>query len=108
MVVISETEEGKCRLRVESDMTIYTALDLKKELVPCLGKAQCWELDMSRVNEMDSAGLQILIMLKCEAAKRGAELALTAHSTAVTEVIDTFNMAAYFGDPIVLQERRTS
>lgn len=107
MVVVSEMEAGKCQLRVEGDMTIYTAAELKNELISCIGKAQCWELDLSQVNEMDSAGLQLLILLKREAAKRGAQLALTAHSHAVTEVIDTFSMASYFGDPIVLQEQRT-
>lgn len=109
MVVTSETqEEGKCQLRVEVDMTIYTALELKQELVSCLDKVQHWELDLSQVNEMDSAGLQLLILLKREAAKRGAQLALTAHSPAVTDVIDTLNVAAYFGDPIVLQEQRAA
>lgn len=89
-------------------MTIYTALDLKQELFDCLGDAQSWEMDLSRVAEMDCAGLQLLVLLKREAAKRGAQLALTAHSPAVTEVIDALNMGTYFGDPIVLQESRAT
>jgi anti-sigma B factor antagonist len=108
MAVVSETEQGKCRLRIESDMTIYTALELKQELMPSLDKGQNMEVDLSLVNEMDSAGLQLLVMLKREAATRGMTLALTAHSPAVTSVLDTFNMAAYFGDPIVLPDRHAA
>jgi anti-anti-sigma factor len=103
-----ETINGVCRIRIEGDMTIYTALDLKQELVPCLAEAPHLELDLSRVNEMDSAGMQLLMLLKRETGKRGSHLALSAHSPAVTEIIDTFNMAAYFGDPIVLQGQQAA
>jgi len=103
-----EIENDVCRIRIECDMTIYTALELKQELVSCLGRAPHIELDLSGVNELDSAGLQLLILLKREAAKRGAQLVLKAHGPAVTEVIDAFNMAAFFGDPIVLHERHAA
>jgi anti-anti-sigma factor len=100
-----EVEKDVCRIRVEGDMTIYTALDLKQELVPCLAKAEQLDLDLSQVNEMDTAGLQLLILLKRETAKRGTRLNITGHSNAATEVIDTFSMAGFFGDPIVMQTK---
>lgn len=106
MAVISEMENGMCRLRVDSDMTIYTALDLKQQLLPYLNQASHLEVDCSGVMEMDSAGLQLLILLKRGAERRGCRLALTGHSAAVMDVIDTFNMGAFFGDPIVLQGQR--
>lgn len=100
-----EIDQDVCRVRIDGDMTIYTALDLKQELVPCLEKAAQLDFDLSQVNEMDTAGLQLLILLKRETAKRGTRLALTGHSNAATEVIDTFAMAGFFGDPIVLQTK---
>lgn len=106
MPVIAEMENDLCRLRVESDMTIYTALDIKQQLIPYLENVPHLEVDCSQVTEMDCAGLQVLILLKREAIKRGVKLDLIGHSPAVTDVIDTLNMAAYFGDPIVLQTQR--
>lgn len=100
-----EMDKDVCRVRVQGEMTIYTALELKQELVSCLRRAPQLELDLSQVNEMDSAGLQLLILLKRETAKQDGRLTLTAHSPAVTEAIDAFNMAGYFGDPIVLHKQ---
>jgi anti-anti-sigma factor len=108
MPLTIETHNGVCRIRIEGDMTIYTALELKQALLPCLAEAPQLELDLARVNEMDSAGMQLLMLLKREAGKRGSRLALSAHSPAVTEIIDTFNLAAYFGDPIVLPDRHAA
>jgi anti-sigma B factor antagonist len=108
MAVVASTKKGIRRLRVESDMTIYTAAELKQEFLPGLAKCKELELDLSGVNEMDSAGLQLLILLKREAKDRGVRLHMVAHGPAVTSVIDTCNMAAFFGDPIVLQTREVA
>lgn len=102
MNITAKTKNGICRLAIEGEMTIYTALDTKPQLLRHLAKLKELEVDLSQVTEIDSAGLQLLIMLKRETAKRNAVLRLTAHSPAVTDVIDTLNLAAYFGDPILL------
>ncbi len=98
-----EIDNDLCRVRIEGDMTIYTAMDLKQELVPCLDRADRIDVDLSAVNEMDTAGLQVLMLLKRETAARGTSLTLGAHSQAVTDVVDTLNLAGFFGDPIVLR-----
>jgi anti-sigma B factor antagonist len=98
-----ELNNDLCRIRIQGEMTIYTALDLRQALVPCLDRAARVDIDLSEVNEMDSAGVQLLMLMKREMAGRGTSLMLTAHSQAVTDVIDTFNLAAFFGDPIVLR-----
>lgn len=100
MAVIAEMEKDLCRIRVENNMTIYTALDIKQQLVSYLDQVPQLEVDCSQVAEMDSAGLQILILLKRESIKRGTKLALINLSPAVTNVMDTLNMATYFGDVV--------
>lgn len=102
MKITAKTKNGICHLHIEGEMTIYTALEMKTQLLRHLAKARELEVDLSQVTEIDSAGLQLLILLKRETAARNAVLRLTAHSTPVTEVIDTLNLAAYFGDPMVL------
>lgn len=93
---------GQIRLRIEEEMTIYTAAGLKSELQRALAEGAELEIDLSRVAEMDSAGFQLILGLKREAARLGKSLRLVSHSPAVIEVLDTFNMVNYFGDPVVI------
>ncbi len=83
-------------------MTIYQAADIKMQLLSALAKVGDIEIDLSRVNDMDSAGLQILMMMKRELTQRGDNLRLSAHSRAVLDVIELCNLASYFGDPLLI------
>lgn len=83
-------------------MTIYTAVDLKKELWAHIEKPVEREIDLSGVSEMDCAGLQLLILAKRESLRLGTPLHLTGHSRAVLEVLDICNLTTYFGDPLVI------
>lgn len=87
-------------LHIDGEMTIYTAAALKEELMKFINQPCEREIDLSDVSEMDSAGLQLLILAKREALRHNTPLRLTGHSRAVLEVMDICNMAAYFGDPI--------
>ena len=83
-------------------MTIYKALSLKQPLLDPLAKATELEVDLSGVGEMDSAGFQLLVLLKREAATAGKQVSFSGHSPAVMRVLDLYNMASYFGDPLVI------
>ena len=50
------------------------------------------ELDMSNVQEIDSAGVQLLLALRASLARRGARLALVAPSTATREALATLGV----------------
>jgi len=89
-------------LVVTNDLTIYHALELKPTLLDALANTQELELNLSQVSEMDTAGLQLLILLKKEAQRAGKCVRIVAHSQAVSSVIDFCNMAAEFGDPLVI------
>lgn len=99
------TENGSdlCHLRPEGEMTIYTADELKGRLVAALGQCKELEIDLSQVSEMDTAGLQLLVLAKREAAAKNKTLRLIFHSPAVVETLDLCNMSRAFGDPIVIQ-----
>jgi len=90
-------------LSLTGELTIFRAAELKDELLQLLPEAGgVLELDLSQVSELDTAGLQLLMLLKKTAGQRGCELRLLAHSPAVLEVFDLLNVAAYFGDPLVM------
>lgn len=96
---------GPVVLPIEGEMTIYRAESLKTELLTLLDKGPQIAIDLSRVSELDTAGLQLLIMAKKECTARGGELQLLAHSPAVLNVLDLCNMANYFGDPVVISSK---
>lgn len=89
-------------LAVTEDLTIYHALEQKQLLLDALDATSELELNLSLVGKIDTAGLQLLILLKKEAQRAGKQLRIVAHSQAVSSVIDFCNMAAEFGDPLVI------
>lgn len=91
-----------CQLRPEGELSIYTAAEFKDRLVNALEQCPAVGIDLSQVSEMDTAGLQLLILAKRESETRHIDLNLTGHSEAVREVLDICSMAAYFGDPVVI------
>jgi len=90
------------RLTLTEDLTIYHALDQKNTLLDALAASDELELDLLPVSEMDTAGLQLLILLKKEAQRSGKRVSIVAHSQAVRAVIDFCNLAAELGDPLVI------
>ncbi len=90
------------RLRVEGDLTIYEAVALKAALMAALVDSPMLEIDLSDVGEIDTAGLQILLLIKNEAESRGRDIRFIQHSPAVREVLEMCDLAALFGDAIVI------
>ncbi len=93
------------RLAIDQDMTIYHAEALKAELMDNVARNQVIELDLSRVAEIDTSGIQLLMLAKRECQKQDKTLRIVAHSPAVHELMDFFNIAGFFGDPLVIPAR---
>lgn len=90
------------RITLEGGMTIYNAAQLKARMLQALDSAGQVELDLARVEELDSAGFQVLVLAKREAVQRGHSLRIVAHSPEVQEVLDLCGMASWFGDPLLV------
>ena len=93
---------GLHRLGVAQDLTIYTAAEVKKLLLDALAAHDGLELDLSQVGEIDTAGVQLLILGKREALAANKQFKIVAHSPAVHQTIDFCSLAAFFGDPMVI------
>jgi len=96
------TTDGALHLILDGPMTIYNALEIKAQLMGAIRTSSILEIDLSHVGEMDTAGFQLLVMAKREMQARGHTLRIVAHSPAVRDVIDFYNMDAFFGDPMVI------
>jgi anti-anti-sigma factor len=102
MGITFEQVNEVAHLSFDDEMTIYTAAEQKEELLKHFMASPELELDLSGVSEIDSAGLQLLIMLKNEGAKANKEVRFVHHSQSVVEVLELLNLATRFGDPIMI------
>ena len=89
-------------LTIENELTIFTASEMKGGLLAFLDTGSDLEIDLSQVVEIDTAGLQILILIKREAAKAGKSLKFAMHSKPVLEIMELANLTTAFGDQVVL------
>ena len=74
-------------LELEGELTIHTAADRRGALLAMVDAGGDLDLDLSAVTELDSAGLQLLLLARREAARGGARLTLAAMSQAVADVL---------------------
>ena len=95
-------QDGVCHMSIKDEMTIYTAAGLKNDLLEHLSGCDDLEVSLEDVSEIDSAGLQLLLVLHLEAGRSKKMIKFINHSDAVVDVLETLNLAAHFGDPIVL------
>jgi anti-anti-sigma factor len=83
---------------MEGPLTIYTATEQKDVLLSLFPLAYEVELDLSNVDELDSAGLQLLILIKRESLKVGTQVLLSNPSPVVSEVLRLSGLDEYFAN----------
>ena len=89
-------------LRIQGELSIYRAAELKQAL---LADPAPIEVDLSGVTDIDTAGVQLLMLAKRAAQTEKRELRFVAHSQAVADVFELLNLGTYFDDPLVLSAR---
>jgi anti-anti-sigma factor len=90
---------------IEGEMTIFRAEELKEAILPLIANNDEIEIDLSKVTEIDGAGLQLMISVKLEAWQHQKELHFIGHSAPVTSAIDICGLSNFFGDPIVISSQ---
>lgn len=80
-------KQRKGRLLASGDMTIYHAAGMKEALLAVASDIKSdLSLDLANVTELDTCGLQILLLLQRQAQAAGRSFKITAASPAVREV----------------------
>ena len=90
------------RLAILEEMTIYQAQTQKEQLLAALAATEALDLDLAAVPEIDTAGLQLLLLLKREALQQSKQLTIVGHSPMVQRVLDFCHLARVFGDPMLI------
>jgi anti-anti-sigma factor len=105
---MTESTDEVARLTIADDLTIYHAVDMKQRLLEAVRSRHALDLDLSGVGDMDTAGIQILVLAKRESQRIGHPMRIVAHSQAVRAVLEAYSMLNYFGDPLVIpaEDRR--
>ncbi|MBS1190054.1 MAG: anti-anti-sigma regulatory factor (antagonist of anti-sigma factor) [Rhodocyclaceae bacterium] len=99
-VNIEDTQSGR-RFRMEGGMTVYSAFHFRDAVLAAIPDYGHLEVDLSGVQEMDVAGLQVMLQLK---TKCPTTLRFTNYSPAVREVLRYCKLLKYFSDPVPVEE----
>ncbi|MFT4101720.1 MAG: STAS domain-containing protein [Burkholderiaceae bacterium] len=96
------TDNDTSSIRLDGELTIYRAQEIRQALRDALAAAgPSLTIDLSAVTDIDSAGVQLLMAARRQALDEGRTLALVEHGPAVVDAFALFDLAAWFGDPIV-------
>ncbi len=87
---------GLCKLGIDEDITISCAESLKMEISGMLEVYKRFEFDLSAIEEIDTAGIQLLLALKAELIEQGKEFSIIGASPSVLELMNTFCLRDYF------------
>ncbi|MEW9899052.1 STAS domain-containing protein [Chitinivorax sp. PXF-14] len=102
MALVIEQQGERILARIEGEFNIFRAAELKPALLECLASGHDIEIDLSHVDEIDTSGVQLMLMLKREAARTARQLSFVRHSAAALSVIDLLNLAGVLGDPVLI------
>ncbi len=105
MEITIAAHPGGCHVRFAGELTIGTVAAVRARLAPAvLGHAET-EIDLGGVEDVDSAGLQLLLMAKRCA---GRTVRLVNHSEAVLRLLELSNLGHALGDPLLIAARTRS
>lgn len=95
-------------LDIQGELTVFTAAERKKQLLTFLKSSDELEINLADVSEIDTAGLQLLILIKREAAQANKTLSFVMHSQAVLEILELTNLTSAFKDQVILVRKGES
>jgi anti-sigma B factor antagonist len=98
----SASLQNGASLRLEGEMTIYKAVELKPCLLKPIQPDSALEIDLSGVTELDSAGVQLLMLARKTAQAMQCNLLITGRSPAVSDVFELLDLDAYFDNPLII------
>lgn len=80
------------QVAIAGEMTIYSAAELKEALLAAVRCGDAVEIDLAEVSELDTAGLQQLLLARREAIREGKSFSLREASRAVGALLDMYRM----------------
>ena len=95
----TEHMQTTARLALSGEMTIYNAAQIKATLAEAMRGATEVEVDLSGIADIDTAGLQLMLIAKRHPDCR---VRFVDHSPEVLRLIDLANLGGALGDPLFI------
>lgn len=93
-------------LSIMGEMTIYQSKELKEAMLGILMTGDIRELDLGEVSEFDSAGFQLIALVRREISEQGRTLTLRHCSQAVKKVLDAYAVSDWVSTKAVKKTGR--
>ena len=94
-IQLSQDGETGCA-QINGELTIYTAAELKDQLLKQLDQCKKIQLDLSQVEEVDSAGIQVLMLIRKQAIAEEKALTLSQISESLSRYFELYNLWDFF------------
>lgn len=104
MEIESEIVDGWRRIHLRGALVLSGLREVHQKLRSMPGDYSQIIIDLSKVEDLDTAGVQLLIALKREFSGKGRALRLVGHSPAVLEYFALYGLVGFFGDRIMLKK----
>lgn len=99
-IMATQNRQTVAYLRIQGEMTIYRAIELKRTLMAPIQEGVVLQANLAEVTEIDTTGLQLLMMAKKTAQECGGDLRLVEYSNAVIDVLALLDLGDWFGDAL--------
>lgn len=81
------------QLTLSGELTIYSVHELRELLLRAIDENRDIDVDMSEVSEVDTAGLQLVLLARREVEARGQQLRISGCDSEVREALAFYNLA---------------
>lgn len=88
----SNKRSGRCRLKIDGDLTIYNAAEFKENMLEFVENFKEFEVDMSAVNEIDSAGIQLLLQFNRKAMQEERHMQLSGCNEEICDLLALYQL----------------
>jgi len=95
---------NSARVSLAGELTIYSVTEIKAGLAEAMASAGEIEVDLSGITEMDTAGLQLMLIAK---RNPGKAVCFVNHPPAVLRLVDLANLGGLLGDPLFISAIKT-
>lgn len=101
-------QNNHCKVTLIGECNIYNVAKLKNSLLQALEANQNILIDLEKVNDFDTAAIQLFISAKNTAKKLNKKIKLISHPNCVIAILDLYGLVSFFGDKIILtaEERK--
>jgi len=99
-IKITQKRNNSTEIALSGELTIFCAMDLYQEHIQKIKFKSKVIFKLSSVSEIDTAGMQIILILFKEIKKQSGEYEVSSISDVISDYVKLFNLENYFSPSI--------